>query len=108
MSLEIAIKAKTAFSAPGSLSTHDDHDDVDRASADGDGALLWNVAADLVVDCGGGRPKILSTIRIMHRFASRQVRSALLPLCHFCETPPVGERPHSSARTNARQRLARA
>src|SRR5450759_4301163 len=27
--------------------------------------------------------------------------------CHFCEAPPISERPHSSARTNARQRLAR-
>src|SRR5450631_2462037 len=30
------------------------------------------------------------------------------PLCHFCATPPVSERPLSSARTAARQRLARA
>src|SRR5216684_2878268 len=75
-----AIEAKAAFSAPGNLSTHDDHDDVDRAPADGDGALLWNAAADLVADRGGGRPKILPTIRIMDRLGRRQVYSALLHL----------------------------
>src|SRR5436190_23275783 len=80
MSLEARIEAKAAFSAPGNLSTHDDHDDVDCAPADGDGALLWNAAADLVVDRGGGTPKILPTIRIMDRLDRRKVNSALLHL----------------------------
>src|SRR5258708_36508345 len=73
-----AVEAKATFSTLGNLSTHDDHDDVDRAPADGDGALLRNAAADLVADRGGGRPKVLPTFRIMHRLARRQVRSTLL------------------------------
>lgn len=67
-----AIEAKAAFSAPRNLSAHDDCDDVDRAPVDEDGALLWNVAADLVADCGG-RPNILPTIRIMDQLGRRQV-----------------------------------
>jgi len=57
-----AIEAKAAFSAPINLSTHDDHDHVDRAPADGDGALLWNVTAGLAAGRGGGWPNILPTI----------------------------------------------
>ena len=66
-----AIEAKTAFPASDDLSTHDDHDDVDRAPADRDGTILRNAAADLVADRSSGRPRILSIIRIMHRFARR-------------------------------------
>lgn len=75
------IEAETTFSAPRDLSTLDDHDDVDRAPDDGRGALFRNAPSYLVADIGGGRPEILSSIRSLHYFAARRIRSVL-----FCFT----------------------